>query len=316
MDWQGEPLRGLEALRVAFAHRGGRRLPRGELWLGQGVFTGSNLEDSLESRLIVCRELGMDMVFLSVGPPGGDYPAVDYRYCGLEEVGRMTASGGIFAGVVVDGPFQRLVQKRGLLPALSSLRRGETAIELREEAQAVIQLILGCLERQVHAVAIAEDIAYQRSTVASPQYLRQCLFPYYPELVELIHARGAYALFHSCGNLLEVIPDLIGCGFDGLAAWQADCLDSSALSREFGAELTLMGGISPELLEADSLSQAHRQKFAETLLALRNSQGGVICSSSGLSTAKHVDRLRVLYQWADEQAKEPSGHDQGSVQDP
>ena len=54
--------------------------------------------------------------------------------------------------------------------------------------------------------------------------------------------------YHCCGALRPIIPDLIEIGLDVLNPIQCNCpgMDPLELKREFGAQLTFMGGVDTQ----------------------------------------------------------------------
>jgi uroporphyrinogen decarboxylase len=75
---------------------------------------------------------------------------------------------------------------------------------------------------------------------------REFIKPREKKLFEFIKrkAPGVKILFHSCGSVYDIIPDLIEIGVDILNPVQvtAASMDSARLKREFGSEITFWGG--------------------------------------------------------------------------
>jgi len=291
----------VERMRTALGHQDQPHLPRGELWLGSDIFrrTGFDGEDSLQTHIKLCRELGMDFLSLPIEMPSR--MQARYRRFNLSEVGEAAATSGLFTCVVIDGPFQQSVEELGHLPYLASLSGGSGPAHLGEKAYAIEDAIASSAERGVNAVVIADDIAYQRSTYASPQALRKRLFPLYSRLVDRIHGGGACALFHSDGNIAPLIPDLISSGFDGLAGCEPECLDLASLKETYGSQITFMTGIRAELLEPASPTSAQRETLLGELRVLAQSGGFVLCSACGVNSREAVESLKTLYAWIDEE---------------
>lgn len=284
-------------VRAAFEGGIPRRLPRGELWLGADVFAGLGVADDIGARLSLCADMGMDLVAVPVGeaqaqPCGRSFAAADIA---------AAAGGDLFVVAVVSGPFQRLVERLGLRPALAALGRGgpRPAAMLGDEAQGVGHLVEACLGQGVGAVVLADDLAYDRATFLSPADLRRLVCPLYRELVGLVHRGGAYAVLHSDGDITPIVPDIVSVGFNGLSC-QEECLDLFSLKRAYGAGLTLLAGMSGKLLSAASLRARHRERFMETVKGLGGGGGLILSSSSGLHSPRMVRNARRLYRLADE----------------
>ena len=278
-----------------------KHIPRGEIWLGHGLFKELGWQDDLESHLRLCRELAMDIIFLPVSTSLSNNHLCHYRYFSLDEVRRSVAiSHGLRVSVVVDGPFERLSRKMGLHSLLYQWRRRGVLEILREEANQTSQVVLACLECKPDALVIADDIAYHHSTFVNPKDLEQSVFVFYRDWVQEAHSQSVPIFFHSCGNLTGTLQELLACGFDGIAGCELECQDVPTLKLQYESRLVFLTGIPTNLLEEEKLGPGHQKRFIELLenLALRGNF--VLGSSCGLSSAKHLSRLRTLYQWADE----------------
>ena len=166
------------------------------------------------------------------------------------------------------------------------------------------KLVHACLECQPSALVIADDIAYQRSTVVKATELEQNLFVYYRDWIKEAHRHGIAVYFHSDGNLTGILPGLIACGFDGIAGCELECQDVPALKAAYGTKLILLTGITSGLLEHQKLTSRHRHEFLKLSSTLNEGGNFILGSGSGLSSAKQLANLKTLYQWADE-ALEP-----------
>ena len=294
--------RSVDLIRKAFEHQNPDRLPRGELWLGTELFQKAQLKDNVEGHLKLRNHLGMDLLFLPLVAPRISNPVLGYRYFSLDEVQEAVKISALFVGVIIDGPFQRLVEKQGLVSLLKAWRKNEQVIiqEYKKEAAEVNILITQCLRLKVGAVVIADDLAWKDSTYFNPDDLKGLLTHFYAKAVTRIHAGGAYALFHSCGNINGVIPQLTACGFDGLAACQTQCSDLTLLKKEYGSKLTFLAGIEADLLETEPLTLSQRRKFAKRVNSLAKGGGFILCSSCGLYSSNFLESLPKLYRLAEE----------------
>jgi len=288
---------GKERVRAVFQGRSVSPPCRGELWLCERLFWAAQLKDDLEGHLQLWGKLEMDIVSLPIteSPPPSPYA---YRCFQPEEIAQITANVPFAVAVIVDGPFQRLANKLGLVSLLASLRSDISIITNRflDEADAVNHLIVSCTKPGIEAVVIADDIAYSQSTYLSQADIRRFLLPHYVQFLSRIHSDGSYALFHSDGNLTNLIPDLVAIGFDGIAVSQSECMDLVFLKRRWGHQLTIWGGVDQDLLDAKTLSPTQRDQFIATVKSL--AQGGkfILGSSSGLYLDKHLENIRRIYK--------------------
>ena len=293
----GDPI---QRVKEAFEGKVPSDLPKGELWIGSEVFRRAKLEDDVAGHLTLRKKLGMDFVFLPLSEERRYHPTQGYRYFNSEEVKELLIISNLFVGVVVDGPFQRMVEKKGLVQVLASWKKekGEFAKEYRQESHAVENLIMRSLDNPIGAVVLAEDVATEKSTLVKPEEIRETFFPFYSNVVAQIHNVGAYALYHSCGNISKLVTDLIHCGFEGLAAVQGGSMDLISLREAHGTRLVLMAGIDGDLLQRDQLPQPQLDRFSRLIRFLSQRGGYILCSSCGIYSKDFLKRLLELYQTA------------------
>jgi uroporphyrinogen decarboxylase len=292
-----EMSRAVERVKAALDHQNQQTLVRGELWVGRRPFQELRIDNSLAGHLRLRNRLGMDLLFLPVSVPDFSFSSMDYQRFSVTEIEEAVKISNLFVAVIVDGPFQRLVEKQGLLPLLAELKDDEKGVTGRfdEEAADIAALLKECLALNVGAVVVADDLAYQHSTYISPDDSEKLLGSIYSDAVTCIHAGGAYALFHSCGNITALLPQLVACGFDGLAACQSQCLDLVSLKRVYGSQLTFLSGMDADILEAGSLTASQKEEFVNRVMSLARGGGFILSSSCGLYSLNSLQRLEELY---------------------
>jgi hypothetical protein len=291
----------VETVRNAFEHQSAGPPPRGELWLGTELLKKANLEDTLEGHLALIERLGQDIMCLPLSNERGTNENLGYRYFDLQELEEASGINNLFVMALIDGPFQRLVDKRGLMNVLHGWRRERQEFKkaYEQERAAVDVLIRRSLELPIGAVVIADDVAGERAPFASPDDVQELCAPFYTQAVSEIHSGHAYALLHSCGNITRLIPRLVSYGFDGLAAIQHRTNDLITLKKRYGSTLTFMAGIEAEVLETEELSSSDRKEYESIVRALAPGGGFVICSSSGLYADHFLARMQEFYHIAD-----------------
>ena len=283
-----------------FSHQAQERIPKGELWLGRKLFQDNHLEDDLSGHIQLRKKLGMDILFLPLSGKNTPSQNMDYRWFSLADVKTAVETSDLFVGVIIDGPFQRMVTRHGLIAILTELKRNESEIfrELKEEIEDVEALVSQCLELNIGALVIADDIAYQQSTYMSPEDMVKLFTPLYSDLVSRAKAGGVYALFHSCGNISGFLDQLVACGFDGLAGCQGQCLDLASIKEKYRS-LTLLAGIDADLLESESIDELQKREFIDRVISLAKGGGFILASSCGLYSHNSRQRLSELYEIVD-----------------
>ena len=92
---------------------------------------------------------------------------------------------------------------------------------------------------------MGNDFGSQRGLLTSPNLWRKFYKPYLKKFIELAHRHGVVTGLHSCGDIHEIIPDLIEIGLDAINPIQVTAanMDPEALKKEYGSGIVFFGGI-------------------------------------------------------------------------
>jgi hypothetical protein len=292
----------IDIVKKTFEHKSVGCVPRGELWLGKDLLKMANLEDNLRGHVELIKRLGQDILCLPLSNDLSMTNASGYRYFSLKELEEASRTRDLFLIALIDGPFQTLAGKKGLMKILTTWKRErkEVSSEYERERVEVDILIKRCLELSVDAIVIADDLAGERSLFVDPNDIQDLFSPFYIQTISEIHSKNSYALFHSCGNIMILIPQLVSYGFDGLAAIQHRANDLISIKEKYGSSLTLMAGIDAEILEGGEISLSGLKEYERIIRFLAQGGGFIICSSSGLYSGDFLERIQELYRIADD----------------
>jgi uroporphyrinogen decarboxylase len=99
--------------------------------------------------------------------------------------------------------------------------------------------------QHVHVVQFEDDLGMQDRPLLRPDLYREVVKPYHEKLFRFAKSRcDAYLLLHTDGAVSPFIPDFIDMGVDILNPVQVSAagMDTKALKREFGRDITFWGG--------------------------------------------------------------------------
>jgi len=101
----------------------------------------------------------------------------------------------------------------------------------------------------VGAIFHADDLGYKTGTMLSPAFLRQHVFPWFRKYADLAHKHGKTYWYHCCGNVLEVMDDLIDdVRIDAFHSFQDVIIPISEFLQRYGDRVAALGGIDMDKL--------------------------------------------------------------------
>ena len=141
------------------------------------------------------------------------------------------------------------------------------------------------------------DFADQRSLMISPEAFRKVLKPVLADFVQRLKCinRDVKVFLHSDGNLMEILSDLIECGFDAVHPLQLECMDMYEVKRKFGHRLTLFGGVSVQS-ELPFLPEGEiRRLVRERIDTLGENGGFIVAPGNSILPDVPVESVFAMY---------------------
>ena len=102
------------------------------------------------------------------------------------------------------------------------------------------------LDYDFDAVYFGDDWGQQRGLIMGPPLWRQYIKPGVAKMYEKVKARGKYVVQHSCGDLREIMDDLVDMGMDVYNTVQPEIYDLVSLTKNYGQHITFYGGVSTQ----------------------------------------------------------------------
>ncbi len=300
---QTQPSSSLDHIIAAIAHQPVAPIPRGELWLGSELFKHYEMDDTVENHFRLAERLGQDIVCISLASDLSNVPDLGYRYFSVDEIKSVTRYADAFVAAVVDGPFQALVNRMGLMEVLMGWagEREEIVaayVKIQEETTILIEKCLAC---GVHGIVIADDLSGDQGPLISPADIKTLCDPFYKQAVSRIHSADATAFVHCCGNIHPLIQLYTEWGIDGLAAVQHGVNDLTKIRQVWETPPVIMAGIDLDLIENKAPTTDTLKSFEELISSLAPAGGLILGTACGLYQADFLPRLKALYEIADNQ---------------
>ena len=94
----------------------------------------------------------------------------------------------------------------------------------------------------VGCMVMGGDMGFKTQTMLSPEQMREYVFPWHKKIVEAAHACDKPIILHSCGNLSEVMEDIIACGWDAKHSFEDAIQPVWEAKEQWGDRIALLGG--------------------------------------------------------------------------
>ncbi|MBA7474484.1 hypothetical protein ES707_09838 [subsurface metagenome] len=146
----------------------------------------------------------------------------------------------------------------------------------------------------IDGVFTGSDVGTQRGMVMSSGTWRKFFKKRYKKIWGIYKEKNLSVFHHSCGNIMEIIPDLIEIGLDVLNPIQPEAMDPEKLSEGFGEKLSFLGGISTQNTLPFGTPQDVRNEVIDRIRVLGRNNGYIISPSHEVTSDCKPENFRML----------------------
>ena len=198
-----------------------------------------------------------------------------------------THIGPFTAGYMATG-FERfffyLVDNPGFLQQLMETRT-EWCIAMYQKAVSLGAEIL----------ILGDDAAYQKGPMISRRMWRKYVYPLHRRIVD---AMNVPVIWHSDGNIEQLLPMAIDAGFVGVHGLDAIAgMDLAKIKQEYGQDLVLIGNLDVRVLFGSDL-EAVRHEVDRCISQGATGGGYMFASCNSISEGMNPDAVSEMFRYA------------------
>ncbi|MFH1615108.1 MAG: uroporphyrinogen decarboxylase family protein [Planctomycetota bacterium] len=136
----------------------------------------------------------------------------------------------------------------------------------------LVEMNLYTIEKYANAgvdgLIFCDDWGLQNQLMISPEMWRQIWKPKYERIYQAAHNHKMFTFLHSCGNILDILDDLIEIGLDVIHMDQQENMGLELLGNRFGGRITFFSPVDIQTVMAKGTLdeiRAYCRKMARTL---------------------------------------------------
>lgn len=128
---------------------------------------------------------------------------------------------------------------------------------------------------------VPEDLAWKSAPLFSPEVIRAFFLPRMRRFAERV---GIPWIYHSDGNIMPIIEDLLSLGMNGLANIEPGAMDIGQLKRDYGHRVCLMGNIDLHYTLTRGTPEETEAEVRQRIEEIGPGGGYILASSNGLTS--------------------------------
>ena len=181
--------------------------------------------------------------------------------------------------------YERAWTLAGIKPLLHAMSAYPQQTErlFQSICQNALEIIDFALTYDFDGFFVGDDWTCPTGLEMGGDHWRRYIKPVLREIYARVHTHGKKVFQHSCGDISEILPDLVEIGLDCYQTLQPECYDLAAVKQRYGNSLAFWGGISTkQYLRTETPAQAREE--ARQAMTILGADGGYIAAPSHVLT--------------------------------
>jgi uroporphyrinogen decarboxylase len=139
-----------------------------------------------------------------------------------------------------------------------------------------------------------DDMAYKTGPMFSVQTLRKVFMPHLRRVADAIKNEGLPWIFHSDGDLMLLLDDLLTLGFDGLHPLEPGPMNIVVVKERYGHRLCLIGNIDLHYTLTMGTPEEVEEEVRQRISALAPGGGYMISSANSITSYCKLENVQAM----------------------
>lgn len=204
---------------------------------------------------------------------------------------------GRFCYVQTPGFFEHFNSVFGIENQLlyTALYTEELTELYRRQTEWTIRFADRCIDLGADMIHISDDWGAQKDLMFNPRFWQNSIRPYIKQVVDHVHARGAFVSLHSDGCIRRVCDGIAQLGIDVVHPWQ----ESAGMSYDFYLEkyadrFAIMGGFCVQTAFG-RMSREKLEAEIRRVFGLLRHKRWICCTTHFVQSTCSMDELAFAY---------------------
>ena len=141
---------------------------------------------------------------------------------------------------------------------------------------------------------MGDDLGHRTSTMLEPTTIINHILPQTKRIIDLVHHAEKKFLLHSCGNIFEIMPDIITLGIDAKHSNEDQIAPFDEWIKRYNGQIGLFGGFDVNLLSLGTYQSVYDEVLRKGTEYRRICKGYGLGSGNSIASYVSVDGFRGM----------------------
>ncbi len=159
-----------------------------------------------------------------------------------------------------------------------------------------IEVSRSLIEMGVDGIYTGDDYGTQRGCLLAPATWRELIKPRLKRIWAVAKNEGLPVFHHSCGNVLDILDDMVEIGLDVLLPVQPQAMDIHVLADRYKDRLSFMGGVSTQTTLPFGTPTQVREEVRRCMEILGQNGGYIVSASHEIGSDCRMENLLAFLE--------------------
>ena len=162
------------------------------------------------------------------------------------------------------------------------------------------------IEAGAEMVVLADDYAWRKGPLMSPEHFRQFVLPGLKKCVKSVKDNGAYCIKHSDGNIWPILDMIVESGIDAINPLEPIAgMDIGEVKAKYGHRICLVGNIDCGYILSEAPVEEVRRAVRECIAKAAPGGGHIISSSNSIHSSVRPENFMAMIEATKEYGSYP-----------
>jgi len=151
---------------------------------------------------------------------------------------------------------------------------------------------------EIDMFMMGDDMGGQTGPLVGLEMWRRYFKEAFKKYIEIAHKYDIPVMYHTCGDVYQLIPDFIECGLDCLQSLQpgATNMDIKRLKQEFGKDLSFQGGMDIQQVLPLGVTEDVGKMVKYAMDSAKQGGGFIICTAHSIQVDTPIENVVALFE--------------------
>jgi len=141
---------------------------------------------------------------------------------------------------------------------------------------------------------MGDDLGFKSATLLEPETIKTHILPQYKKIINIVHGVNKKFLLHSCGNIFNVMDDIIECGIDAKHSNEDEIAPFEKWIELYAERIGLFGGIDVNTLCLNKYEDVYKTVLEKGRIYRDSAKGYGIGSGNSIAEYVSVEGFQAM----------------------